>query len=76
MSEAIAPSRHTVGVRSVPGRRSSVSRSWYDASSGPAVVSSMAKVSVQMVLLPSVWSSTEVRRMSSGPSPAVQRPIT
>ncbi len=34
----------------------------------------MAKVSVQIVLLPSVWSSTEVRLMSW--SPAAQRPIT
>ena len=34
----------------------------------------MEKVSVQMLLLPSLWSSTEVRRMSW--SPAAQRPIT
>ncbi|MGX1121857.1 hypothetical protein RKD37_007220 [Streptomyces ambofaciens] len=38
--------------------------------------SSTEKVSVQTLLLPSLWSSTEVRRMSRSPSPAAQRPIT
>ncbi len=74
MSEPITPRRHTVGVRRVPGRRYRVRRSRTEAMRSPEAASSTASVSVHTLLLPSSWSSTEVRRMS--PSPAAQRPIT
>ncbi|GAA3501981.1 hypothetical protein GCM10019016_090890 [Streptomyces prasinosporus] len=73
-SDPITPSRHTVGVRRVPGRRYRVRRSRTEARRSPEAASSTANVSVQTLLLPSPWSSTEVRRMSA--SPAAQRPIT
>lgn len=73
-SEAMAPSRQTVGVTREPGVRSRVSRRRYEASRRPEAGSSTERVSVQTLLLPSLWSSTEVRLMSA--SPEAQRPIT
>jgi hypothetical protein len=75
-AEAMAPSRRTVGVSRVPGLRYSVSRSWYEGTRREPSSSSSAKVSVEMDERPSACPSTEVRRMSPSPSPAVQRPMT
>ena len=74
-SEPIAPSRQTVGVGLVPGLRYRVSRSRYEARRRPRRrVVDRRRCRSRCVLLPSLWSSTEVRWMS--PSPAAQRPIT
>ena len=75
-SEPIAPSRHTVGVSVGAGRAVQGEPELVRGERAARVAaSSMAKVSVQMVLLPSRLAVDGGARWMSS-SPAAQRPIT